>query len=102
MDAGGDGRGVGVEGFESAPLEVFGYGCAPVDDGAEDLRTSSQWGYGLKKGCFGLHRTAVLLAGTFDCWCSSRLRALLTMMLVRIPLGEISANAILSTYLIHV
>lgn len=36
-DGGGDGRGARVEGFEGPPFEVFGHGCTPVDDGAEDL-----------------------------------------------------------------
>ena len=36
-DGGGDGRGARVEGFEAAPFEVFGHGCAPVDNSAEDL-----------------------------------------------------------------
>ena len=36
-DCGSDGRGARVEAFERSPFEVFGNGCTPVDDGAEDL-----------------------------------------------------------------
>ena len=60
-ECGGDGRrAAGVESLMRSPLEMLGDGCAPVDDGAEDLGWVRLWCQGerselaSKSSAFGL------------------------------------------------